>query len=86
MARFTIPRNIFYGPGSMKELANIKDRKRAFIVTDGVMPKLGLLEKLENILQGAGMETCSYKMTLLLKPSWMERSKCVRLTLTSSSH
>lgn len=60
MARFTIPRNIFYGPGSMKELANIKDRKRAFIVTDGVMPKLGLLEKLENILQGAGMETCSY--------------------------
>ncbi len=60
MARFTIPRNIFYGAGSMKELANIKDRKRAFIVTDGVMPKLGLLEKLENILQGAGMETCSY--------------------------
>lgn len=60
MSRFTIPRSIFYGPGSIKELANIKERKRAFIVTDGLMAQLGTMSKLEGILQGAGMETYCY--------------------------
>lgn len=60
MSRFTIPRNIFYGNESMKELANLKGFTRAFIVTGGVIPKLGLLDKLVDILQGAGMETYSF--------------------------
>ncbi len=57
MARFTIPRNIFYGKGSMNELADLQGYSRAFIVTGGVIPKLGLLSKLEDILHCGGMET-----------------------------
>lgn len=57
MARFTIPRNIFYGKGSMNELADLQGYSRAFIVTGGVIPKLGLLSKLEDILRRGGMET-----------------------------
>ena len=60
MSRFTIPRNVFYGKGSMSELASLKGYSRAFIVTGGVIPKLGLLDKLENILRGAGMEVTAY--------------------------
>lgn len=60
MSRFTIPRNIFYGPGSMKELANIRGIHRAFIVTDNMMPQLGVLKKLEDILTGAGLATYAY--------------------------
>ena len=43
MSRFTIPRDIFYGKGSMRELASLTTFKRAFIVTDKVIPKLGFL-------------------------------------------
>ncbi len=60
MSRFTLPRNIFYGAGSMKELANIRDRHRAFIVSDRVMAQLGVLSKLENILNEAGLTSTIY--------------------------
>lgn len=60
MSRFTLPRNIFYGAGSMKELAHIRDRHRAFIVSDKVMAQLGVLSKLENILNEAGLTTTIY--------------------------
>jgi alcohol dehydrogenase class IV len=41
----------------MEELKNLKGHKRAFVVTGGhSMQKFGFLEKLENILRGAGME------------------------------
>ena len=60
MSRFTVPRNIFYGNGSMQELAHLKGYTRAFIVTGGVIPQLGLLDKLENILKGTGMEVFSF--------------------------
>lgn len=60
MSRFTIPRNIFYGKGSMSELKDLKGFSRAFIVTGGVIPKLGLLDKLKNILLDAGFEVGIY--------------------------
>lgn len=60
MARFTIPRNVFFGPGCMKELKNLKGFTRAFIVTGGVVPELGLLKQLEDILHAGHMETCSF--------------------------
>ncbi|MGI5919531.1 MAG: iron-containing alcohol dehydrogenase [Christensenellales bacterium] len=60
MARFTIPRDIFFGKGSMSELKKLKGYKRAFVVTGGVIPKIGLLDKLINILKEAGMETDAF--------------------------
>ena len=57
MSRFTLPRDIYFGENAMEELKNLKGHKRAFVVTGGhSMQKFGFLEKLENILRGAGME------------------------------
>lgn len=58
MARFTLPRDIYFGENAMEELKCLKGYKRAFIVTGGSsMQKFGFLAKLENILKEAGLET-----------------------------
>ncbi len=62
MARFTLPRDIYYGPGAMEELKNLKGYHKAFIVTGGhSMRKTGFLQKLEEILKAAGLETKLYE-------------------------
>ncbi len=56
--RFTIPRDVYFGSGAMKELKVLKGHKKAFIVTGtSFMKENGSLEKLENILHENGMET-----------------------------
>lgn len=58
MARFTIPRDVYYGPSAMDELKVLKGHKKAFIVTGTNFQKdNGSLEKLEGILHEAGLET-----------------------------
>lgn len=62
MARFTLPRDIYFGSGAISELKNLKGHKKAFIVTGGhSMRKTGFLEKTENVLKEAGMETLIYE-------------------------
>jgi alcohol dehydrogenase class IV len=62
MARFTLPRDIYFGSGAISELKNLKGHKKAFIVTGGhSMRKTGFLEKTENVLKEAGMETRIYE-------------------------
>lgn len=57
MARFTLPRDIYFGENAMLELKNLKGRKRAFVVTGGhSMQKFGFLAKLEDILKQTGLE------------------------------
>ena len=57
MNRFTLPRDIYFGKGSMEYLKTIKG-KRAIIVTGGSsMQKFGFLDKVENYLKEAGIET-----------------------------
>ncbi len=61
MARFTLPRDIYFGKDSMNELANLKGFKKAFIVTGGTsMQKFGFLDRLEEILKSAGMEVKTF--------------------------
>ena len=61
MARFTLPRDLYFGPGAMEELKNLKGYKKAFIVTGGSsMKKTGFLQKLEDILKAAGLQTRLY--------------------------
>ncbi len=58
MARFTLPRDLYFGPGAMKELAVLgKTRKRAMVVTGGSsMKKSGALDRLDKILKDAGLK------------------------------
>lgn len=57
MARFTLPRDLYFGENAMEELKNLKGRKKAFVVTGGhSMQKFGFLEKLERILKETGLE------------------------------
>ncbi|BDF58880.1 NADPH-dependent butanol dehydrogenase [Christensenellaceae bacterium] len=58
MARFTLPRDLYFGPDAIEELSCLKGYKKAIIVTGGSsMQKFGFLEKLEGILHDAGLET-----------------------------
>lgn len=58
MARFTLPRDIYYGPGAIEELKNLKGAKRAIIVTGGnSMKRGGFLQKVEDTLGNVGIET-----------------------------
>lgn len=57
MARFTLPRDIYFGQGALDELKNLNGYKRAIIVTGGSsMEKTGFLKKTEDNLKAAGME------------------------------
>lgn len=57
MNRFTLPRDIYFGEGSMEVLKTLKGKK-AIIVTGGSsMQKFGFLDKVESYLKEAGMET-----------------------------
>lgn len=61
MARFTLPRDIYFGENSIEELKNLKGYKRAFIVTGGhSMQKFGFLKKLEDILAATGLEVKTF--------------------------
>lgn len=57
MARFTLPRDIYYGSGAINELKNLKGHKKAMLLTGGSsMKKAGFLQKTEEVLKSAGME------------------------------
>lgn len=57
MARFTLPRDLYYGKDAMEELKNLKGYQRAMIVTGGSsMQAFGFLKRLEEILLSTGME------------------------------
>lgn len=59
--RFTIPRDIYFGRGSLETLKKIKG-KRAVIVTGGTsMQKTGFLDKTKKYLQEAGLEVFTYE-------------------------
>ncbi len=58
MARFTLPRDIYYGSGAIDELKNLKGYKKAMILTGGSsMKRGGFLQKVEDILHEIGVET-----------------------------
>ena len=49
MARFTLPRDIYFGKDAMEELKVLEGHKKAFVVTGGTsMQKFGFLQKLKD--------------------------------------
>ncbi len=62
MARFTLPRDIYYGPHAIDELSNLKGHKRAMIVSGGSsMKRGGFLQKTEDVLKKAGLEVAHFE-------------------------
>lgn len=58
MARFTLPRDLYYGPEAIDELKNLKGHKKAIIVTGGSsMKRGGFLQKVEDVLHSVDIET-----------------------------
>lgn len=56
MARFTLPRDLYHGKGSLEELKNLKGNKAILVVGGGSMKRFGFLDKAVNYLKEAGME------------------------------
>lgn len=56
MARFTLPRDIYHGKGSLAELKNLKGKKAIICVGGGSMKRNGFLGRAEQYLKEAGMD------------------------------
>ena len=56
MARFTLPRDLYHGKGSLENLKNLKGKKAIVCVGGSAMKKFGFLDRAVNYLKEAGME------------------------------
>ncbi len=58
MLWFRLPPKVYFKPGCLPiALAELKDKKRAFVVTDGPLHKLGYATQVTDILEDLGLET-----------------------------
>ncbi|MGI5957908.1 MAG: iron-containing alcohol dehydrogenase [Massiliimalia sp.] len=57
MGRFTLPRDIYFGKGTLDELKNLKGKKAIVVVGGGSMKRFGFLDKVVANLTEAGIET-----------------------------
>ncbi|MGF1579746.1 MAG: bifunctional acetaldehyde-CoA/alcohol dehydrogenase [Gemmataceae bacterium] len=58
MLWFRLPPKVYFKPGCLPvALAELKDRKRAFVVTDEPLFNLGYAEKVTSVLEEMGLET-----------------------------
>ncbi|MPQ43704.1 iron-containing alcohol dehydrogenase [Clostridium tarantellae] len=57
MTRFTLPRDIYHGKGSLETLKNLKGERAVIVVGGGSMKRFGFLDKVEQYLHEAGIET-----------------------------
>ncbi|MBE5978151.1 MAG: iron-containing alcohol dehydrogenase [Paenibacillaceae bacterium] len=56
MARFTLPRDLYHGKGSLEEIKNLKGKKAIVVVGGGSMKRFGFLDRVEAYLKEAGLE------------------------------
>lgn len=61
MARFTLPRDLYHGKGSLAELKNLTGKKAIIVVGGGSMKRFGFLDKAINYLKEAGMEVSLFE-------------------------
>jgi alcohol dehydrogenase class IV len=61
MARFTLPRDLYFGENALAALRNLKGTRAIIVVGGGSMKKFGFLNKVETYLQEAGMETLVFE-------------------------
>ncbi|MSU05293.1 iron-containing alcohol dehydrogenase [Spirochaetales bacterium NM-380-WT-3C1] len=56
MARFTLPRDLYHGKGSLEALKSFKGERAVICVGGGSMKRFGFLDRAVNYLKEAGME------------------------------
>lgn len=61
MARFTLPRDLYFGKGAIENLKTFKGKKAMIVVGGGSMKRFGFLQKAEDYLKEAGMEVALYE-------------------------
>ena len=57
MARFTLPRDIYHGKGALEALKTFEGKRAIICTGGGSMKRGGFLQKVEDYLKEAGMET-----------------------------
>jgi len=57
MNRFTLPRDLYYGKGSLEVLKDIKGKKASIVIGGNSVKRFGYLQKVEEYLAEAGIET-----------------------------
>lgn len=56
MMRFTLPRDVYYGKGSLEQLKTLKGKKAVLALGGGSMKKFGFVDKALEYLKEAGIE------------------------------
>ena len=56
MGRFTLPRDLYHGTGSLETLKTLTGKKAIVVVGGGSMKRFGFLDQVVNYLKEAGME------------------------------
>ena len=56
MARFTLPRDLYHGKGSLEALKSFQGKKAVICVGGGSMKRFGFLDRAKDYLKEAGME------------------------------
>lgn len=57
MMRFTLPRDIYYGKGSLEQLKTLSGKKAVLVLGGGSMKRFGFVDKALAYLKEAGIET-----------------------------
>ena len=60
MARFTLPRDVYHGKGSLENLKALKGKKAVIVVGGGSMKRFGFLDRAEGYLKEAGFEVMDH--------------------------
>ena len=61
MARFTLPRDIYFGKGALENLKTLKGKKAIICVGGGSMKRFGFLDRAKQYLEQAGMEVALFE-------------------------
>ena len=61
MARFTLPRDIYFGKGALENLKSLKGEKAIICVGGGSMKRFGFLDRAKKYLEEAGMEVALFE-------------------------
>lgn len=61
MKRFTLPRDIYYGKGSLEALKSLSGKRAILVVGGSSMKRFGFLDKALDYLKTAGMETLLFE-------------------------
>ena len=56
MARFTLPRDVCFGQGTLEELKNLGGKRAIVVVGGGTMKRMGFLDRAVQYLKDGGME------------------------------